>query len=109
MAFCAGPYLRYTKWVAKYVLGLRKEMSIRAVAQFTGLHWDSVKQIEKTYLLKKHKKPALTQVQYLSIDEVYLGKKLGYITVVRDLLSDAVLFIGKEKRLNFRSPIRFPS
>ena len=97
MAFCAGPYLRHTKWVAKYVLGLRKEMSIRAVAQFTGLHWDSVKQIEKTYLLKKHKKPALTQVQYLGIDEVYLGKTLGYITVVRDLLSGAVLFIGKGK------------
>ena len=97
MAFCAGPYLRHTKWVAKYVLGLRKEMSIRAVAQFTGLHWDSVKQIEKTYLLKKHKRPALTQVQYLGIDEVYLGKTLGYITVVRDLLSGAVLFIGKGK------------
>ncbi|MFQ3224306.1 MAG: transposase [Lentimonas sp.] len=64
---------------------------------FTGLHWDSVKQIEKTYLLKKHKKPALTQVRYLGIDEVYLGKKLGYITVVRDLLSGAVLFIGTGK------------
>jgi transposase len=85
MAFCAGPHLRHTKWVANDVLGLRKKMSIRAVAQFTGLQWDSVKQIETTYLLKKHKKPALTQVQYLGIDEVYLGKTLGYITVVRDM------------------------
>jgi hypothetical protein len=51
MAFCAGPYLRHTKWVANDVLGLRKKMSIRAVAQFTGLQWESVKQIETTYLL----------------------------------------------------------
>jgi transposase len=81
----------------KYVLALRKEMSISAVAQFTGLHWTSVKEIEKTYLLKKHKKPALRKVRYLGIDEVYLGRKLDYIAVVRDLESGAVLFIGKGK------------
>lgn len=97
IAFCAGPYLTYTKWLAQYVLALRKEMSIHAVARFTGLHWESVKQIEKSYLLKKHKKPSLSKVQYLGIDEVYLGKTLGYITVVRDLESGAVLFIGKGK------------
>lgn len=58
IAFSSGPYLRYTKWLAQYVLALRKEMSIRAaVAHFTGLHWESVKQIEKVYLLKKDKKP----------------------------------------------------
>ena len=70
-------------------------MSIRAVAQFTGLHWASAKQIEKTYLLKKHQKAALTKVQYLGIDEVYLGKTLGYITVARDLLRGAVLFTDR--------------
>ena len=95
--FCAGPYLTYTKWLAQYVLALRKEMSIQAVAKFTGLHWDSVKQIEKSYLLKKYKKPRLGEVQYLGIDEVYLGRTLGYISVVRDLQCGAVLFIGKGK------------
>ena len=84
IAFCAGPYVRYTKWLAQYVLGLRKEMSISAVAHLTGLHWQSVKEIEKVYLLKKHKKPSLAKVQYLGIDEVYLGRTLGYITVVRE-------------------------
>ncbi len=97
ISFCAGPYLGYTKWLAKYVLGLRKEMSISAVAHLTGLHWDSVKQIEKEYLLKRHKKPSLAETQYLGIDEVYLGRKMGFITVVRDLDSGAVLFIGKGK------------
>jgi hypothetical protein len=97
ITFCAGPYVTHTKWLVKYVLALRKEMSISAVAQFPGLHWDSVKQIEKTYLLKKYKKPSLAEVRDLGIYEVYLGRKLDYIAVVRYLESGAVLFIGKGK------------
>ncbi len=76
ITFCAGPYLGYTKWLAYYVLALRKEMSITAVADLTGLHWDSVKNIEKTYLSKKYQKVSLGEVQYMGIDEVYLGIKL---------------------------------
>jgi hypothetical protein len=33
-------------------------MSITAVAKFTGLHWESVKEIEKRYLTKKYEKSA---------------------------------------------------
>lgn len=97
LPFCAGPNRTYSKWLAKYALFLRKDMSISATAQLTGLHWTSVKDIEKRYLAKKYKSPSLGKVQYLGIDEVYLGEKLGYITVVRDLDSGAVLFIGKGK------------
>ena len=87
----------YTKWLAKFVLALRAEMSIRAVAQLTGLHWQSVKNIEKTYLAHKYSKPSLRTVKRLGIDEVYLGRKLGFITVVRNLENGAVLFVGKGK------------
>lgn len=97
VSFCANPYVRYTKWTARYVIGLRAEMSIKAVAKFTGLHWDSVKNIEKAWLEKKYEKVHLNDVAYLGIDEVYLGKKMGFITVVRDMDSGAVLFIGKGK------------
>ena len=97
IAFCAGPYIRYSKWAARFVMALRREMTITAVAKFTGLHWDTVKNIEKAYLEKKYKKIRLADVQYLGIDEVYLGKQLGVITVVRDMDSGAVLFIGKGK------------
>jgi transposase len=97
LPFCAGPNRTYSKWLAKYVLSLRKEMSISAIAQLTGLHWTSVKDIEKRYLTKKHKRPSLKTVEYMGIDEVHLGAKLGYITVVRDLDTGAVLFIGKGK------------
>jgi transposase len=83
--------------VAQWVLGLRAEMSIKAVAKFTGLHWDTVKNIEKAWLEKKYRTVRLGDVKVLGIDEVYLGKVMGYITVVRDMDSGAVLFIGKGK------------
>jgi transposase len=72
-------------------------MSISDTARFTGLHWDTVKNIEKDWLEKKYKRIRLNQVSILGIDEVYLGKKMGYITVVRDIESGAVLYIGKGK------------
>jgi len=95
--FCPDPYVRYTKWTARFVLGLRRAMSVSDVARFTGLHWETVKNIEKAWLEKKYKKVRLDDVEYLGIDEVHLGAVLGYITVVRDLDSGAVLFIGKGK------------
>ena len=89
--------MRYTKWLAKYVLALRADMSISAVAKHTGLHWETVKDIEKAYLAKKYAKIKLGDVRRLGIDEVYFGKKFGFITVVRDLGSGEVLFIGEGK------------
>lgn len=97
IAFCAGAHVGYSKWLAHFVLALRRTMSIRDVAHFTGLHWESVKNIEKKYLHKKYKTISLKGVEYLGIDEVHLGKKFGYITVVRDLQSGRVLYIGKGK------------
>ena len=72
-------------------------MSIKDVAEVVGLHWETVKNIEKDWLAKKYKHVPLKDVRYLSIDEVYLGKKFGYLTVVRDLISGAVLYVGKGK------------
>lgn len=95
--FCSDPYARHTKWAARFVLALRQDMSIKAVAKRCGLHWETVKNIEKEWLRKKYKRVRLNDVRYLGVDEVYLGKTLGYITIVRDLISGAVLFVGKGK------------
>ena len=97
IAFCSDTYVRHTKWAARFVLALRFEMSIKATARFTGMHWETVKNIEKAWLEKKYEKIRLGEVEYLGIDEVYMGKVMGYITVVRDMDSGAVLFIGKGK------------
>ena len=70
-------------------------MSISAVAGFTGLHWDTVKTIEKRYLARKYAQVSFPEVRRLGMDEVYLGRKFGFITLVRNLESGAVLFVGK--------------
>lgn len=81
-------------------------MSISAVAELTGLHWDTVKNIEKVYLAKKYARVSLRFVRRLGIDEVYLGRKFGFITVVRDLESGRVLFVGKGKGGDALEPFR---
>lgn len=81
-------------------------MSIRDVARFTGLHWESVKNIEKAWLEKKYRRIRMAQVEYLGIDEVHLGPIMGFITVVRDLESGAVLFIGAGKGKAALNPFR---
>jgi transposase len=70
-------------------------MSITDVAGFLGLHWDTVKDIEKKHLQKKFSKIKLKNVKIVGIDELHTGD--GFITIVRDLESGAVLHVGDGK------------
>ncbi len=97
LPFCSNKNVCYTRSLARYVVSLRKHMPICAVAKLTDLHWDTVKNIEKNMLKKKYRRISLKSVEYLGIDEVYLGKKIGYITVVRDVVNGDVLYVGKGK------------
>lgn len=76
-------------------MDLRKEMSIKAVADFTGLNWKTVKDIEKAKLKIKYRTIRLKDVRAIGIDEIYLGKRWKYKTIVIDLESGAVLYVGK--------------
>ena len=53
------------------------------------LFWDSVKVIAKRRLRRDYERLALKGVRYLSIDEIYMGKRRGYYTLVLDLESGA--------------------
>jgi len=106
LKFCTGSHVGYTKWLAQYVLALRRQMSICAVADLTGLHWSTVKQIEKDHLAHKYRRVSLKRVRLLGMDEVYLGRKLGYITVVRNLENGAVIFVGKGKGAEALEPLK---
>lgn len=106
LPFCPKSHVGYTKWLAKYVLELRNHMSIKAIAHLTGLHWDTVKHIEKTHLALKYKRVSLKHLRLMGIDEVYLGRKMGYLTVVRNLETGAVVFIGKGKGGEALEPLK---
>lgn len=81
--------------MARYVIELRKEMTITAIADLTGLNWKTVKNIEKRYLHKRYRKIRLKDVTAIGIDEIHLGKKMGYKTIVIDLHTGSVLHVGK--------------
>ena len=100
LQFTSSISSRVTKSLERTVLELRKEMSIKALSKYLGLHWDTVKNIEKKHLKRKYKTIRLTDVKAIGIDEVYMGKQTGnkgYLTIVRDLGSGAVLFVGQGK------------
>jgi transposase len=92
----ADPRLTYTRTLERYVLDLAKHMTIVDISRHLGLSWDIIKSIQKKYLQKKYEKPDFKELKRIAIDEIYVGKK-GYLTVVLDILSGAVVFVGDGK------------
>ena len=101
--FLPNQKCHYTKKVADNVILLRKEMSISAVAKYLGLHWNTVKEIEKSDLKKKYAKISIRDVKAIGIDEVYVGKN-KFLTIVRDMDNGDVLFIGDGKNAESLAP-----
>lgn len=95
---------RYTKAFARYVLELSKSMTIQDVAAHLGVGWDLVKEIQKEYLQKNFAKPKLRSVTLIAIDEIAIGKGHRYVTVVLDLESGAVLYVGDGKKGDALTP-----
>jgi transposase len=86
----------YTRALERHVLELARYMTISDVARHLNLSWDLVKSIQKRRLEKKYGKLKLRQLKRIAIDEIYVGKG-GYLTVVLDILSGAVVFVGDGK------------
>ena len=92
----ADPRLTYTRSLARYVLNLARYMTISDVSKHLGLSWDLIKSIQKKYLQKKYSRPNLNELKQIAIDEIYVGKR-GYLTIVMDIHSGAVVFVGDGK------------
>jgi len=93
----AEPRRTYTKAFERYVLDLSRSMTIKDVAIHLGVSWDVVKDIQKRYLHKHFDKPKLKHVTQIAIDEISTGKGHRYVTIVLDLASGAVLYVGPGK------------
>ncbi len=93
----ALPRCGYIKRLEKYVLSLLRHATMKDVARLVGLGWDTVKDIQKRYLLKRYRRPRLNGVRRIAIDEISIGKQHRYLTVVLDLDSGKVLFVGDGK------------
>jgi transposase len=71
-------------------------MTILDVAQHTGLHWATVKAIDRRRLRKNLPSASdLRRLRYLGIDEVSLKKRHKYLTTVVDLATGRVVYVGE--------------
>jgi transposase len=93
----AEPKVRHTKAFARYALDLSGHMTIQDVAKHLGVGWDLIKEIQKKQLEKRFRKPRLKGLKLLAIDEISVGHGQRYLTVVLDIVSGAVVFVGKGK------------
>ncbi len=88
---------RFTTRVADSVNeDLERAGSIKDTAQRTGLSWSSCKRIHKRYLKKKIYFN-LGQASHIAIDEFSIKKGHKYATVVVDLDTKRVIWVGKGK------------
>jgi transposase len=94
----------YTRAFARYVLELSRYMTIKDVADHLGVSWDIVKDIQKRHLAKHYAKPALADVRQIAIDEINVGRGYRFLTLVLDLESGAILFVGKGKKADSLRP-----
>lgn len=94
----------YTKAFERYALELGRRMTIRDVAMHLDVSWDTIKDIQKRDLSRRYAKPKLKHLRHLAIDEIAVAKGHRYLTVVLDLDSGAVVFVGDGKGADALKP-----
>ena len=90
--------------IALVSLGATRRMTIRDVAHHLDVGWDLVKDIQKRDLSRRYAKPKLKHLRALAIDEIAVAKGHRYLTVVMDLESGAVVFVGDGKGADALKP-----
>jgi transposase len=93
----ADPRRSYTKVFERYALELGRRMTIRDVAVHLDVSWDVIKDLQKRDLARRFAKPKLKHLRHIAIDEIAVAKGHRYLTVVMDLDSGAVVFVGDGK------------
>ena len=72
-------------------------MTISDLAAVRGLSWDTVKEIIKARLEIEHGHRRLKELQRISIDEIYLGKRKKFYTLVIDLDTSRIVGVARGK------------
>ena len=79
-------------------------MTIQDVAHHLGVGWDTIKDIQKRDLQQRFKKPRLGKLKQIAIDEISIGHGHRYLTVVLNLETGAVVFVGAGKGADALAP-----
>jgi len=100
----ADPRRSYTRSFERYALELSRLMTIQDVAQHLQVGWDTIKDMQKRDLQHRYQKPRLSKLKQIAIDEISIGKGHRYLTVVLNLETGAVVFVGDGKGADALDP-----
>ena len=87
----------YTRSFERYAVDLCRHMTIQDVAHHLGVSWDVVKDLHKRHLGRRFRNPNLTGLTHIAMDEICVGHGPRFLTIVLNLRTGAVIFVGPGK------------
>ena len=90
-----GRYSRVTRRLAQNVARMCTILPVKHVAEFFGLGWKVVKDIDKTTLREALEPADLSDVEQIVMDEFAIQKGHRYATVVVEPTQKRVLWVGR--------------
>ena len=100
----ADEYRRYTRAFARYALELTRMGTIQDVANHLHVGWDLIKELKKSDLARRYRKVKLRGLKHLAIDEICIGRGRRFRSLVLDLDSGAIVFVGQGKGADALKP-----
>ena len=88
---------RYSYRMKRYVLDLCRIGTIADVARLVHMSWDTVKDILKAELGRRYTRPNLGGLRHIGIDEFAVAKGHIYMTIVVDLDTGRIVYVGNGK------------
>jgi transposase len=94
----------YSKRFAQTIIEKRKHETIKSISKEMNVPWDLIKEIIKGYLEKKYIPPDIKNLKHLAVDEIAICKGHVYITLVMNLDTGNVIFVGDGKGADALEP-----
>lgn len=94
IAFAKGKR-RHTLAFANMVIDLSRFATIQDIAWFLNVSWDVVRNIQMEFLQKEYGSPDLSGLRFISIDEFATHKGQVYKTIVVDLETGRIVYVGE--------------